>query len=205
MALKIYLADLVHDTFAGNFTVPLNIGCIGAYAKEQFSSDVDVKLFKLPSLLFQAVDRAMPDVVGLSNYSWNQELNRVVVNKLRSRNPNLVVCSGGPHIRTDKEGAEAYMRAHPEIDYYCMMEGEQPFANLIQYFLSEHGPVRAHDCTSEIVGVAYRNAGGDFHFSIIPFNKGDTRYTLHSSAVGGRVKLLPTIVLYVAGPTATAC
>jgi hypothetical protein len=34
---------------------------------------------------------------------------------------------------------------------------------------------------------------------------GGTRYTLHSSAVGGRVKLLPTIVLYVAGPTATAC
>ncbi len=33
----------------------------------------------------------------------------------------------------------------------------------------------------------------------------ETRYTLHSSAVGGRVKLLPTIVLYVAGPTATAC
>ncbi len=39
---------------------------------------------------------------------------------------------------------------------------------------------------------------GDPHYE-------ETRYTLHSSAVGGRVKLLPTIVLYVAGPTATAC
>lgn len=173
MVLKIYLADLIHETFPSNSTIPLNIGSVAAYALQKHGSDIDVTLFKYPSDLFQAVDENMPDVVGLSNYSWNQELNRVVTQKLRDRSQNVVICSGGPHIRADNEGTETFMRAHPQIDYYCMMEGEQPFANLVEYFLSANGPVRARNCTSNIDGVAYVRADDQFHFSIIPFKKTD--------------------------------
>ncbi len=53
--LRLYLADLVHDYLPGNYVLPLNIGLVGVYLKHQFGSEVDIKLFKSPSHLSQAL------------------------------------------------------------------------------------------------------------------------------------------------------
>ena len=71
MVLKIYLCDLVYDTVKTNCVVPLNVAYIAAYLKEQYASAVDIEIFKYPQELEKALNIAHPDILGLSNYSWN--------------------------------------------------------------------------------------------------------------------------------------
>ena len=154
--LKIYLADLVHDYLPGNYVVPLNIGLLAAYLKTHFKHEISVHLFKSPSKLLEAVKtESAPHVIGFSNYSWNQELNRKIIQKVAQRFPDTIICTGGPHIRTDKKGIADYLREHSMVDYYLMFEGEIPLGRLIQYFLSKGRPVHASDCNEVMTSVAY--------------------------------------------------
>jgi putative methyltransferase len=154
--LKIYLADLVHDYLPGNYIVPLNIGLISIYLKEQFGNKVEIKLFKSPEKLLEEFRKfAKPDIVGFSNYSWNQELNRHLMNLITKESPKTVIVAGGPHIRTDPDGIKKHLEDFTDIDYYCMFEGEIPFGNLIEYFLSTKQVVKKNLCDKEISGLAY--------------------------------------------------
>ncbi len=80
LPIKIYLADLAHTHSVKDVAlgVPLGIGYIKAYADSQHGADVDISLFKHPERLLAAVAEASPDIVGLSNYGWNKNLNRAV-------------------------------------------------------------------------------------------------------------------------------
>jgi radical SAM superfamily enzyme YgiQ (UPF0313 family) len=152
----IYLADLTHDYFPGNYVTPLNIGLITAYAKENFKDLVEIKLFKSPQKLLDEIKKEpKPDIVGFSNYSWNQELNRNVMNSISNNVKDAVIIIGGPHIRTDPKGIADYLREFKNIDYYCMFEGEIPFGNLINYFISKGNKIKKEFCDKEILGVAY--------------------------------------------------
>ena len=136
--MKIYLADLIHDYLPGNYIVPLNIGLISAYLKEKFGNKVEIKLFKsFEKLLGEFRKSSKPDIIGFSSYTWNQELNRHLMNLIISESPKTVIVAGGPHIRTDPDGIKAHLEDFTNIDYYCMFEGEIPFGNLIEYFLSK--------------------------------------------------------------------
>ena len=155
MPLRIYLADLAHDYLPGHYVIPLNIGYLSAYLQHNFGKQVDVRLFKSPRVLLDSIRQGpAPHVMGFSNYSWNQELNRAMIKRLRAEFPDTVVCSGGPHIRTDDPGVAAYLSEHRDVDYYCMVEGEVPFGHLIEHFLSSK-PVRASYCGQELPGMAY--------------------------------------------------
>ena len=154
--MKIYLADLIHDYLPGNYIVPLNIGLISAYLKEKFGNKVEIKLFKsFEKLLGEFRKSSKPDIIGFSSYTWNQELNRHLMNLIISESPKTVIVAGGPHIRTDPDGIKAHLEDFTNIDYYCMFEGEIPFGNLIEYFLSKEQVVKKNLCDKEIPGVAY--------------------------------------------------
>ena len=169
--LRIYLADLVHDYLPGNYVVPLNIGYLVAYLQDQFGNEVDIRIFKSPTHLLDSVkDHPTPHVIAFSSYSWNQELNRRIIEKVVTGLPETVVCAGGPHIRTDDGGIAAYLRENRNIDYFCMFEGEIPLGHLIEYFLSGK-PVRANSCDRRLPGVAYLN-DGQLVYPRVEFKKG---------------------------------
>lgn len=158
--LKIYLADLVHDYLPGNYVVPLNIGLLAAYLRAHFLKEVNIRLFKSPSKLLDTLKTELPPhLIGFSNYSWNQELNRKITEKISRQFPDTIICAGGPHIRTNEKGIADYLKEHAVVDYYCMFEGEIPLGRLIQYFLSKGRPVHAHVCDETMVGVAYLREG----------------------------------------------
>ena len=76
--MKIYLADLIHDYLPGNYVTPLNVGLLKSYLLSKFDDKVEIKLFKSPEKLLKNIkndvkDGQGPDIVGFSNYSWNQE------------------------------------------------------------------------------------------------------------------------------------
>lgn len=154
--LRIYLCDLVHDYLPGNFSLPLNIGLLAAYLKQRFGAELNITLFKSPSKFLQTLKSGPPpQLIAFSNYSWNQELNRKIMVKAHTIAPDAVLCSGGPHIRTDDQGITDYLRQHREIDFYCMYEGEIPLGNLVEQFLSREKFFKKNACDSPIAGVAY--------------------------------------------------
>ena len=136
MALLIYLADLYHDYLPTRQHTPLGIGYIGEYLKNQFPQEVEIRLFKSPEKLLESIDEEVPDVIGMSNYTWNHTLNRFVGKRIRSgQNPNIPIIMGGPNIRLDDEGIFLFLQLHDYVDRYAMYSGEQPMAEIISKVL----------------------------------------------------------------------
>lgn len=125
LKMLIYLADLVYDTVKTNYVVPLNIGYLAALLDTELGSEVDIRLFKHPGKLETALKETPPDLLGLSNYSWNHRLNNVFLALFARVNPGGVSVMGGPHIRCAPEDIEAFLRARPDLDYYTPGEGDR--------------------------------------------------------------------------------
>lgn len=128
--MRIYLADLVHS-IPGNYVVPLNIAYLAAYSKSVFKNELDISLFKDPNKLLTKIKKEPPDILGLSNYSWNYDLNHQIGKYVKNHFPSILVCSGGPGIRTDRMGIKAFLERNEHVDVYMMFEGEQPFINFL--------------------------------------------------------------------------
>ncbi len=152
--LRIFLADLVHDYRPNHFCTPLGIGFVAEYLRAAYPDAVDLRLFKSPERLMAAADGA-PDIVGLSNYSWNYEINRYIAAKFAAEIPDTVIVQGGPHIRIDQQGIIDHLRDHPWVDYYIMFEGELPMASLVGHMLSKGRLVKGRDCDEVMAGVSY--------------------------------------------------
>ncbi|MBI2861163.1 MAG: radical SAM protein [Chloroflexi bacterium] len=152
--MKVYLADLVHGVPA-NYVVPLNIAYVAAYSKATFKDDLDVSLFKSPDELLTTIGREQPDVLGLSNYSWNYDLNHQIGKYIKDHFPSTVIIGGGPGIRTDKPGIKAFLERNRHLDAYAMFEGEEPFVNFLTTIFEQE---KGHDWRKqgkEIKGCAY--------------------------------------------------
>ena len=68
------------------------------------------------------------DVVGFSNYVWNERLSLAIARGLKHRRPDTLVVFGGPQV---PDRPERYLREHPFIDVVCHGEGEAVFAELL--------------------------------------------------------------------------
>jgi len=153
MVLRIFLADLVYDTVKTNYVMPLNIGFIGAYVKEKYGSQVDITLFKYPKDLEQALINGPPDVLALSNYSWNIRLSHLFCKMIKRLNKNAITIQGGPQIRSDPEGIKAYLNEHCYVDYYIIHEGEEPFVNLVGELIKNKSPLPPRGCAGIVNNV----------------------------------------------------
>ncbi len=136
--LKIYLADLVYDTVNTNHAVPLNCGYLAAMLQDKFPGKTEIKIFKYPKKLEKAINESPPDILGLSNYSWNTNLNKLFLKMVKRVNPNVITVMGGPNMRLDSPSIEKYLRANSTLDYYVMFEGEEPFAELVGAIIDGH-------------------------------------------------------------------
>lgn len=100
--LKIYLGDLTYNTVVfTNDVFPLNIGYIASYTSEKFKEFVDIKLFKYIDELEKAINESPPDILGLSNYCWNERIGYEMFRIAKNANPDIVTVSGGPNFPTD--------------------------------------------------------------------------------------------------------
>lgn len=151
--LKIYLCDLVYDTVKTNYVVPLNIAYLAAYIKKQYTDSVDIKLFKYPRELEKAISISPPDMIGFSNYSWNERLNHLLIKMVKRKNPKVLTVMGGPNIRTDNDGIKTYLSDNPQLDYYILFEGEEPLGNLVGKTLAkDETPAPPLGCATIVKG-----------------------------------------------------
>ena len=132
--LKIYLADLNHDRHMYNYCVPLNVGYIAATANKRLGKAIETQIYKFPDDLISAMKSSQPDVLALSNYDWNVNLNIALIKIARELNPEVFVMMGGPNIRKTPEGIKDYLVNHP-TDMCILNEGEDAFSTIIEYVL----------------------------------------------------------------------
>ena len=137
--LKIFLADLTYynQFMTTSQTVPLPVGYIAAYSKKLFGNDIDISIFKDPEELISGALVQHPDIIGLSAYCWNYNLNGTVMDALQPRlgNSTLFVL-GGPSVDTVLEQQEKMFARFPYISAAIPNEGEVGFANLVRAVLA---------------------------------------------------------------------
>ena len=101
---------------------------------EHLGPQADIRLFKHPEKLLAAVHDAPPDVVGLSNYGWNEQINLHMGRYLRGKYPDLLMVAGGPNIDPDPEPITAFIRHHDYLNFIIEGGGEEAFCELMQWW-----------------------------------------------------------------------
>jgi radical SAM superfamily enzyme YgiQ (UPF0313 family) len=131
--VKIYLADLTYTTLTlATEAFPLNVGYVAAFCKERFGDAVDIEIFKYLDDLDRALHEAPPDVLGVSNYPWNFNAGRAFFRLVRELSPRTIRVMGGPNIPLVQPEQTTFILENPIIDFYCHLEGEEAFSNLVQ-------------------------------------------------------------------------
>jgi len=133
--MKIALLDLNHTTIGVHTnTVPLGIGLIAKYLKSNIDNPdkYDIKLFKAHEKLIDTLSNWIPDVVGITQYSWNSQLNNFMAKYILELNPDCVVIAGGPNLHTNKDKEKEFLEEYDFIDICVPYEGEIPFLNIIK-------------------------------------------------------------------------
>jgi putative methyltransferase len=75
-----------------------------------------------------------PDVLGLSCYTWNWDLQCAIARRVKSINPACLVIAGGPH--PDYKDA-AFFARHPYLDAVVVKDGEIPFSRVLAGMLAD--------------------------------------------------------------------
>ena len=85
--IKLSLCDLTYDTIVlVTDTIPINVGYIASYLDKNLKDQIE-QLFKYPNELLKELKDNPPDILGLSNYSWNSNLSEMFA-RIEKINPN---------------------------------------------------------------------------------------------------------------------
>lgn len=161
--LKIYLGDLTYQTVALSTEVfPLNIGYVASYCIKRFGNQVDITLFKYIDDLERAINNSPPDILGMSNYVWCQNVSLEMFRIMNQLNPNGLTVWGGPNFPLDMKSQEKFLNKHTEIDIYIPVEGETGFSNVVEQCLSvdKKDEIKSKVLTKSIEGCIVRNPNG---------------------------------------------
>ena len=159
----IYLADFCYLNKSGlsKDSLPLGIGTIASYCLKKLGDNVMVKLFIIVDDLFKAIEQQKPDIVGLANFEWSENLTATVARKIKRIYPDVLLVTGGanisPHslnmdkIKQKRVTLESELFAHKQdqsvlekfkcVDYFIHGEGEVPFANLVEALSNRGGNI----------------------------------------------------------------
>jgi len=124
--------------------VPLAAGYLNLYARRRgLERDFDFAILP-PTVantasdlgLVEAILAEAPSVVGFSCYLWNIDRTLWIAERLKARQPDLLIVLGGPEI----SGDNAWVLNHPAVDVAVIGEGEQTFADLLVQLRDDGSP-----------------------------------------------------------------
>ena len=153
--LNIYLCDLTYDTIIlVSDTIPINIGFVGSYLLKNFSEKINIELFKYPNDVINNLKKNPPDILALSNYSWNSNLSEYVASLAKKINPNIIVIQGGTNFPHQPELQEIFLKERTNTDFYTILEGEKSCSNIVERVISTNND-REKIFESQIDGVVF--------------------------------------------------
>ena len=134
--LRIFLCDLTYDTILlVSDTIPINIGFIASYINKYLSKDIEISLFKYPQNTIEAIKKNPPDMIALSNYSWNSNLSEFVSSIAKKYNPNVITSQGGTNFPHSLELQKDFVKTKKNTDIFNILEGEKSTLKLVQRIL----------------------------------------------------------------------
>lgn len=137
--IKIFMGDMVHNlTGEYQYTFPLGVGLIGEYVKKHYPQEIEIRYFKSPELVIEAIRAENPDIVGLSYYIWNNNLNNLVFDIAKRHNPNILTIGGGPNITNlncHQKGLQRFFAMARNCDVYVLNQGENGFLQIINEYI----------------------------------------------------------------------
>jgi hypothetical protein len=104
---------------------------IGAYSISQHPDQLDLKLFKFSEDFLESIEYWKPDIIGLSLYSWNTQLNLHIAQLAYNINPRLIIIAGGPNIPLDHNDIGEFFAKHPFVHLIVNKDGEIPFSQIV--------------------------------------------------------------------------
>ena len=88
---KVFLAELGHTYFSiSPATIPLGVSYVAAALKKEFGGDIEVRVFRYPEHLLEAIQQETPVVVGFGLYAWNANLGLAIARRCRSLHPEMI-------------------------------------------------------------------------------------------------------------------
>ena len=131
--MLIYLGDLCYFHDWDNIQpLPLNVGYIASYLKNKHP-EVTIEIFKDPIKLMDRISEKPPDVLALSHYEWNSNLDLAVLKHMKKINADTVTVMGGPNFDTsDLDWMHNFFQDRPNLDAYIYGEGELSFTTFVE-------------------------------------------------------------------------
>lgn len=132
--LNVWLCDLTYtqQTISSD-VMPAAVGCLATYAERTLGEQIQTEIYKFPEELIAALENGpVPDVLGFSNYCWNEDLSTEIARVVKKKHPEIVSVFGGPNYPESADEQEAFLRRYPQIDFYVYKEGEIAFCNLLE-------------------------------------------------------------------------
>jgi len=165
--LSIFLSNLTYDTISiATDAFPLNVACIGSYAKKIYGDQVDITLFKYIDELEKLIHDNPPDILGMSNYIWNYNLSLEFFRQMKKIYPETLLVWGGPNFPLDWPSQEQFMKTHSEFDIYVPMRGETGFSNIIKKLLKTRSDFDKKQFLSEAIpGCISKNFDGKIFYA----------------------------------------
>tara|TARA_Y100000310_G_C20702067_1_gene830862 strand:- start:853 stop:2886 length:2034 start_codon:yes stop_codon:yes gene_type:complete len=166
--LKIYLGDIAYDTVSlSTEAIPLAIGYVAAYCNKIHGSKVEIILFKYLEELEQAIIDSPPDIIGLSNYAWNQNIDIEMFKLARQKNPDILTVWGGPNFPIDFPSQQKFMMKYHVVDVYVPLEGELGFSNIVAIALNtkQKNDIRTQVISQLIDGCVVRDKNNKLQYS----------------------------------------
>ena len=142
--IRIYLGDLGHfTTVLTNNVTPINIGFIGAFLKKHFKDKIEIRLFKNPQALIDAIYKETPHILGLSNYVWNHSISDRIIKLFKKIQPEGTTIWGGPHFPINEVNkAKNFLIKKPYVDFYVPFEGELAVLNIVKTIIKENKNIK---------------------------------------------------------------
>ena len=94
-------------------------------------SGIEISLFKYPQSLIEAIIDDPPDVLALSNYSWNSNLSERICEIAKEIKPEIITVQGGTNFPHKKREQLIFLLNRPNTDIHVELESEVSFSNLI--------------------------------------------------------------------------
>ena len=131
MSLKVLISQ--PNLYDSKVFMPLVFLCLKTYVDKQ--EDIQPVTWLDPlfrntdvDTMLKGINLKQLDILGLSCYDWNWQLNLQIAKRVKQENPNCLVIAGGPH--PDWKDVD-FFKNYPQIDIIVYNDGERPFAEII--------------------------------------------------------------------------
>jgi radical SAM superfamily enzyme YgiQ (UPF0313 family) len=145
----IFLADLTHTSqgYASELT-PYAIACIKSWANEYSRHSLEIELFKDPQKLINEFLIKKPTIIGFSNYMWNLDISYSIASEIKKDFPEIMIIFGGPNFPLEDSKRKNWLEKYKAVDAYIIGEGEKPFTDFCDTWISTHDITKALLATS---------------------------------------------------------